>query len=83
MKAGITALILVPSLLGTTAFGVHWLATRGYDRGFAWALLGIAAVIATLSIVMFVLSIDERISELEEQVRKVRDKSSDTTSETD
>ena len=77
MKATITAMILIPLLSALAAYGIYCVNSRRYDRWFAWGIVIGAISIGTVSISSFVWSAEERLKEMEEQIRKLREKKVD------
>jgi uncharacterized membrane protein (DUF485 family) len=67
--------VLFPlAVIATFSFSVHWLATRGYDRGFAWFLAVGSAVVGVIVNAAYIYDTDSRMRDLEEKVERLSNK---------
>ena len=73
MRFTLMPILLPPAILGSFSFGVHWLMTRGYDRGFAWVLTIGSALACVISIALHVYTVENRLRELEARIDRLKE----------
>ena len=73
--------ILFPLLvIASFSFSVFWLATRQYDRGFAWILAVGSVVAAVIGNAMYVYTTDNRLRDIEAKIERLSSKFRDDES---
>lgn len=77
MKFSLKHFLFMLAVVACFSWSVHWLSTKGYDRGFAWTLAIGSALAGAMGVALVAYDIDSRLNDIEAKLERLDKKSND------